>query len=453
MELNFKNKSLSDNLRVSVTPKNTVAKITPASINNPTAKIDDDGELTFCLSPYVKVEISCEGATPSTGCIEFEDDGRYDFYIGDDLTLENATPAQILALKRPDLNAKECKEQVPDFIVYLPEKPDEVEPLQFPFPKIIFARTSDPTIAFETSYYNLMFGDLESFVHELKQFFTYLFPEFDPNGLDVIVSEYVPSYRELPFVHRELLERFSPNVLTGESIEMSPGSPFSRSWHAYGVNLIFNSIPAEFSMLSTTHPIYDNILADSPWIIPPMTMTADVINYRAGGEVERIIDPSKRPIYRGFDPRNDDALLVDHPIAIGAEFTVDASTVTPIYVGDVIVSDHINVLKLSLPPFTGTLELTIEHGLYLTTDYDRRGWATMHQPISDGEITSACAFTFIEGGPYVMNQVPIDAIDSGHESDVSKYKLTLHQDIHGSSDTLYIALHPHADIKMRFDNV
>lgn len=94
--------------------------------------VADYGSVVDPVPP--KPQISCDGATNTTGCVDITEDGLYDLRINGVLVLENVTAAQILAFEHPWLAVSECNAIPPEppcdcFIDSVMFQPSEFNPL------------------------------------------------------------------------------------------------------------------------------------------------------------------------------------------------------------------------------------------------------------------------------------------------------------------------------------
>ena len=77
---------------------------------NPSLKLIDNKAI-FCLSPRPLQEISCEGATNTSGCIRIDDEGLYDLIIDGEIVLTNVSTFDIVQyLQQNNFSIINCME-------------------------------------------------------------------------------------------------------------------------------------------------------------------------------------------------------------------------------------------------------------------------------------------------------------------------------------------------------
>jgi hypothetical protein len=88
------------NKSISLEIKSVDGTIEVLSSNNDSLQLDGENpqheafnKVSVCLAQF---ELTCEGATNDSGCIELDDNGTYDLYDGDQLLIENASPTQLM---------------------------------------------------------------------------------------------------------------------------------------------------------------------------------------------------------------------------------------------------------------------------------------------------------------------------------------------------------------------
>lgn len=458
MKINFRNKSVESDRRVALKPRNSPAPVVPETPSNPTVGVDKDGVMTFCLSAYVENIISCVGATDSTRCITFDEDGLYDVYIGDQLVVTNGSPTDILEREFINLRVDRCIP--PDFLLLMPttgDFPINLGSIAFfvKFKEVPEQPKLPDMFVMEDASTNDVYRNTESSLANAIMYGFNNHPYFSGMHVNVKILDYDPS-SDIPY-HVDYLNKYANYYVTGEPVTISTGSSMTRSLVPRGISLSFENMPSNIEYIkmftSTTDPIVDYVVEgslDTPIYSPFATMLHRTIAHYPDGE-KIYNDALPVPALSLFVPGQSPCMEFPYPVATGVDYDLDLSSEPNLYMATTNGTDEnpIKLVRIPLPPRSGKIKCTIS--------YPRKGQLLTGmslQPVTD-KIDHAPAFVRSGTGDVIYHDPCLITFnDYGGSSGIIDYFTEIDPVDHPDGGVLYLVFREADDaVKVRLDDV